>query len=94
VVTVDAKVARWCELASVDPDPLLERLQLLETGDAEAIASSVLDRIAQVGDSTEVPEIPGGTTNIVPLAAASIEATPEPESKPSLSWLNDDLFAA
>ena len=93
-VTVDAKVARWCELTSVDPDPLLERLQLLETGDADAIAASVLDRIAQVGDSIEVPEIPGGTENVVPLAAASLDAAPGPESKPSLSWLNDDLFAA
>jgi exonuclease SbcD len=54
----------------------------------------VLDRIALVGDSIEVPEIPSGTENVVPLVAAGLEAAPEPESTPSLSWLNDDLFAA
>ncbi|SAL76704.1 metallophosphoesterase family protein [Caballeronia telluris] len=45
--SIDRKLERWCEHTDVDPAPLLERLQLLETGDAEAIAAGVLARLTE-----------------------------------------------
>jgi DNA repair protein SbcD/Mre11 len=43
--SIDRKLERWCEHADVNLGPLLERLQLLEVGDAETIAASVLARL-------------------------------------------------
>jgi exonuclease SbcD len=43
--SIDRKLERWCEHADVVPAPMLDRLQLLETGDAEAIAAGVLARM-------------------------------------------------
>ncbi len=40
--TVEGKVIRWCELSDVAPAPVVDCLQLLEIGDAEAIAARVL----------------------------------------------------
>jgi DNA repair protein SbcD/Mre11 len=40
--TIDRKIERWCEHTDVAAGPLLDRFQLLETGDAEAIAARVL----------------------------------------------------
>lgn len=50
--TLDAKVSRWCELAATDRAPVLERLQLLDVGDAEAIAAAVL---AGMNDTQVLP---------------------------------------
>jgi DNA repair protein SbcD/Mre11 len=44
--TVDRKIERWCERTDVSAPPLLARFQLLETGDAEAIAARVLARVS------------------------------------------------
>ncbi|GJH14751.1 metallophosphatase family protein [Caballeronia novacaledonica] len=44
--SIDRKLDRWCEHTAVDPVPLLDRLQLLETGDTEAIAAGVLARLS------------------------------------------------
>ncbi|KXV16547.1 DNA repair exonuclease [Caballeronia megalochromosomata] len=44
--SIDRKLERWCEHTAVDPVPLLDRLQLLETGDAEAIAAGVMARLS------------------------------------------------
>ncbi len=48
--TVAGKVARWCGLTDVEPASILDRLQLLDTGDAEAIAAGILARIASSPD--------------------------------------------
>jgi exonuclease SbcD len=45
--SIDRKLERWCEHTGVDPAPLLDRLQLLETGDAESIAAGVLARLRE-----------------------------------------------
>ncbi|MGU7775692.1 metallophosphoesterase family protein [Burkholderia sp. MR1-5-21] len=91
-VTVEAKIARWCELTGVEALPLLDRLQALEIGDAESIAACVLDRLAQLPEKACEPSGAVDTANVVPMPITV--AQPEHASKPSLSWLEDDLFAA
>jgi DNA repair protein SbcD/Mre11 len=97
--TVDGKLARWCGLANVESGPLLDRLQLLASGDADAIAASVLE-------SLDAQEQSPSLAVVLPHPAvsptASIGAVPAIESQPAMSapagsmhdWLNDDLFAA
>lgn len=92
-VTVDAKVARWCELTSVDSMPLLERLQLLDTGDAEAIAVLVLDSIRLADDSDGVTVASDDPANVVPRVVTALDPAPSPDLERPLARL-DDLFAA
>ncbi|MEQ5844311.1 hypothetical protein N0A02_33155 (plasmid) [Paraburkholderia acidicola] len=96
--TVQAKLHRWCELASVDASSVLDRLQLLETGDADSIAASVLAGI----DGTPAPATVTDTLACVgsdvqtlvsdPMACVAPVSTGA--SSTALSWLEDDLFAA
>ncbi|MFX1670870.1 metallophosphatase family protein [Paraburkholderia sp. A2WS-5] len=91
--SVDAKLDRWCELANVNPSPVLERLQLLDTGDAGAIAEAVLARLDQ-------------TPSVAPLslvvnqaqAVEAADATPVVQATHAhgdgSAWLDGDLFAA
>ncbi|MBN3785632.1 metallophosphatase family protein [Burkholderia sp. Ac-20353] len=94
-LTVNAKVARWCELASVVPSPVLERLQLLDTGDADAIAAAVLDRVAQLRgpavDQVADSLVDRPSQDVATLPTAHVETVSQSSS---LSWLDDDLFAA
>lgn len=97
--TVEAKVTRWCELTGIEPAPVVECLQLLETGDAEAIAARVLAGIDATRAAPSLSLVGGmqgpadpGTTDeapavVMPVASQSSEPT-------TLSWLTDDLFAA
>ncbi|SDR54948.1 exonuclease SbcD [Paraburkholderia fungorum] len=95
--SVEAKVARWCELSDVEPAPVLDCVQLLETGDAETIAARVLGAIDSVPaapalslvGTLELPAVP----EWVPPEPASPDLGVPPQPS-SLSWLTDDLFAA
>ncbi|MGF6768603.1 exonuclease SbcD [Paraburkholderia sp. GAS199] len=100
--TVEGKLARWCEVASVGAPALQERLQLLAVGDAEAIAAGVLARLDAQAHQPALAVVlahPAATTT-----AEAGEATgagqptgnlPVTVAAPvTLDWLNDDLFAA
>jgi exonuclease SbcD len=97
--TVEGKLARWCDLASVESGPLQERLQLLALVDAEAIAAGVLERLNSQAHSPTLAVVlphPAATT-----AAGKGEDVVEVGNQQSdtlapatLDWLNDDLFAA
>lgn len=93
-LTVDAKLTRWCELADVDADPLVDRLQLLEAGEPDAIAQAILARLACPGkssaDQRSAPidvSVPSLTTTLMHVGDGATAAV-EPD------WLSDDLFAA
>jgi exonuclease SbcD len=100
--SVDRKLERWCEHADVDLAPLLDRLQLLETGVAEAIASGVMARLSDADRAhplandglpalSSIPE--DVSDDALPMPDATVEIV-ESDSGSQLSWLNDDLFAA
>ncbi|TDN59009.1 metallophosphatase family protein [Paraburkholderia sp. BL10I2N1] len=94
--TVDGKVLRWCELANVEPAPVVERLQLLETGDAEAIAAAILERI-DLEPAPRTLRVALESMATAELVAAPVIELPQARAEPqpsSLSWLTDDLFAA
>ncbi|MFM0616173.1 metallophosphatase family protein [Paraburkholderia nemoris] len=97
--TVEAKIARWCELSNVESAPVVECLQLLETGDAEAIAARVLAGIDAAPIAPSLSLV--GTT----LGLAESKETddklsvgtalaPQASEPTTLAWLTDDLFAA
>lgn len=97
--SVDAKLKRWCEVANVGAAPALERLQLLETGDANAIADAVLAQLDQTPVATPLALV------VRPPAAAAIPSDDSPSVVPpaqrvsgasgeALDWLEGDLFAA
>jgi len=86
--TVDAKVARWCDLASVDPQPVLDRLQLLAIGDPDAIASSVLRRIEAAPAVCESAAL----AQVVSLPLSGVDPPAARSGGPSR--VEDDLFAA
>ncbi|KVK87647.1 DNA repair exonuclease [Burkholderia ubonensis] len=93
--TVDAKLTRWCELSAVDAAPLVDRLQLLETGDPDAIADSILARLA--GGSAPVGDQPypsGAASVLLPPTTAATAGSDAPATADEPSWLTDDLFAA
>lgn len=96
--TVQAKLHRWCELASVDAMPVLDRLQLLETGDADAVAASVLIGIDGTPLQATLADTPAcGDSSVQmsvsdPVASAAVASADV--STTALSWLEDDLFAA
>ncbi|AKM45392.1 DNA repair exonuclease [Burkholderia contaminans] len=91
--TVDAKLTRWCELADVDAVPLVDRLQLLETGEPDAIAQSILARLAApgpAGDQSGLPEV----ASVLSLATSATSSSDAPPSAGDPAWLSDDPFAA
>jgi DNA repair protein SbcD/Mre11 len=91
--SVDAKLARWCEVANIHASPVLERLQLLETGDASAIAGAVLARLIEVPSVAPLSIVAkAGMSDEVPDAAPVAEPTGAPST--SVDWLEGDLFAA
>ncbi|SAL81629.1 DNA repair exonuclease-like protein [Caballeronia arvi] len=71
--TIDRKIERWCEHTDVTPGPLLDRLQLLETGDAESIAARVLSNLIDSAAALESP--PADRPAAIPVA--DIEAPAE-----------------
>lgn len=91
--SVDAKLARWCELTDVQASPLLDRLQLLDTGDADAIAQSILagldGAVAEVARAVPLALVDHRACGVVD---ASMPA-PVP-ARQDLDWLEGDLFAA
>jgi exonuclease SbcD len=94
--TVEGKVVRWCELANVESDPVVERLQLLDSGDAEAIGAGILSRVDHLATQRSLETALAETEPESPLSKPVpdlklVAASPEPSS---LSWLTDDLFAA
>ncbi|WP_175773041.1 metallophosphoesterase family protein [Paraburkholderia phenazinium] len=97
--TVAGKLARWCELSDVERDPILDRLQILDTGDAEAIAAGILGRIESAPVVIETLAADDAMT--IPRSLPALVPEPAPARAPvmlakgeSLSWLTDDLFAA
>ncbi|QTD95471.1 metallophosphoesterase family protein [Burkholderia anthina] len=88
--TVDAKLTRWCELADVDAVPLVDRLQLLETGEPDAIAQAILARLASADEPAGGQS---GTPIVEPALSLATMATISPVADEP-SWLSDDLFAA
>jgi DNA repair protein SbcD/Mre11 len=98
--SVDAKLARWCELTDVQASPLLERLQLLESGDANAIAQSILAGLdgapAEATRLAALTLVDNSASVVVeepaPVPAVSTQA-PVPAGQ-ALDWLEGDLFAA
>ncbi|WP_429360080.1 metallophosphoesterase family protein [Paraburkholderia sp. GAS32] len=99
--TVEGKLARWAELASVDARPLQERLQLLVSGDVDAIAAGVLARIdSQPENRADLPSLavvlshPAAAVAVESAAVAGTSLTHAGAQPSTLDWLNDDLFAA
>ncbi|MBB3262261.1 exonuclease SbcD [Paraburkholderia bannensis] len=91
--SVDAKLARWCELTDVQASPLLERLQLLESGDANAIAQSILagleGALAEATPATPLTLVDNSASVVVDEPALVSASAGQ-----SLDWLEGDLFAA
>ncbi|EIF31879.1 hypothetical protein BCh11DRAFT_07429 [Burkholderia sp. Ch1-1] len=99
--TVEGKLARWAELVSVDARPLQGRLQLLVSGDVDAIAAGVLARIdSQPEDRADLPSLavvlshPAAAVAVESPAVAGTTLTHAGAQPSTLDWLNDDLFAA
>ncbi|MEW6343114.1 MAG: metallophosphatase family protein [Pseudomonadota bacterium] len=91
-VSLDRKLSRWCELSSVDADPLLARLQLLALGDADLITHAVL---ARLDDATDAP-VSGLLEANPPLSLVPELPVPSAPTGSVLDWLDStgDLFAA
>uniref|UniRef100_UPI003BEEE599 metallophosphoesterase family protein n=1 Tax=Burkholderia arboris TaxID=488730 RepID=UPI003BEEE599 len=91
--TVDAKLTRWCELADVDAAPLVDRLQLLETGEPDAIAQAILARLADTaesaGDQSSAPIV----ASVPSLTTTVTHGVDGPTGAGEPAWLADDLFA-
>ncbi|WP_434667855.1 metallophosphatase family protein [Paraburkholderia sp. A3BS-1L] len=97
--SVDAKLGRWCEVANVDATPVLARLQLLETGDANAIADAVLAQLDDASVATPLALVastpasdaipPDEAPTVIPRTPGAGGAQAE-----TLDWLEGDLFAA
>ncbi|TCK32564.1 exonuclease SbcD [Paraburkholderia sp. BL8N3] len=100
--TIDRKIERWCEHADVAAEPLLDRLQLLETGDAESIAARVLAGLTHADVLAEGGPDIALEAGLADCAEPDVElATPDatvqivdPAPAAQVSWLDDDLFAA
>lgn len=98
--TVEGKLARWCEIADVERGPVLDRLQLLATGDPADIAAEILSRLETIPETPPLAVVLPHATPVgqgVP-ARAEVELAPpatDALSAPAtLDWLTDDLFAA
>jgi exonuclease SbcD len=107
--TVEGKLARWCEVASVNGPALQERLQLLAVGDAEAIAAGVLARLDAQSHPPALAVVLAHPAVTTTADGSESTGSSQPSGKPapattlapatasapvSLDWLNDDLFAA
>ncbi|WP_407973074.1 exonuclease SbcCD subunit D (plasmid) [Burkholderia pyrrocinia] len=92
--TVDAKLTRWCELADVDAIPLVDRLQLLETGEPDAIAQAILARLSDPGESAGDKSSAPIVAPVLSLATAATHGVDAPTAAGEPAWLTDDLFAA
>ncbi|WP_321936167.1 metallophosphatase family protein [Paraburkholderia sp. J8-2] len=97
--SVDAKLSRWCEVANVTAAPVLERLQLLETGDANAIADAVLAQLDQAPAVTPLALVVGTpAAEAIPPEEPPVVASPTPRVSgapgEAVDWLEGDLFAA
>ncbi|MEM5314188.1 metallophosphatase family protein [Paraburkholderia sp. JHI869] len=97
--SVDAKLSRWCEVANVTAAPVLERLQLLETGDANAIADAVLAQLDQASAVTPLALVVGtpAAEAIPPEELPVVESLAHSASGApgeAIDWLEGDLFAA
>ena len=97
--SVDAKLGRWCEVANVTAAPVLERLQLLETGDANAIADAVLAQLDEAPAATPLALVAGkpAAEAILPEEVAIVASPAHSASGApgdALDWLEGDLFAA
>ena len=92
--TVDRKIERWCELTVIDAGPLLERFQLLEANDAEAIAASVLAQLdGLAAHNVVVPDVAAredGDVAMLDMPDMKVGTG----SPVQASWLDSDLFAA
>ncbi|MCO1368667.1 metallophosphatase family protein [Burkholderia multivorans] len=92
--TAEAKLTRWCELTNVDAEPLVDRLQMLETGDPDAIADSILARLADGSPPAGEDPCPSAAASALPYAATAATAVSDaPRAADEPSWLTDDLFA-
>lgn len=91
--TLGEKVQRWCSLTDVKPNPLLERLSILEALEPQAIADRVVAGLdgSFVPDSVELTQ--PVTAELVTQQLLSQEAG-QVQNQSSLDWLTDDLFAA
>ncbi|CAG9254902.1 Exonuclease SbcD [Paraburkholderia unamae] len=92
--SVDAKLARWCELAGADAATVVERLQMLDTGDAEAIADAIFTRLDSAAALPSLSLVEGCAPDIqgpppMPPSPVRCEASPG-----TGDWLDGDLFAA
>jgi exonuclease SbcD len=103
--TADGKLARWCEIADVEAEPVLDRLQLLASGDPESIAAGILARLDSQPEPRAIavvlthPAEPRAllVEDLEPdttVAAAEATAAASVPAPSSLNWLTDDLFAA
>ncbi|NIE81849.1 MULTISPECIES: metallophosphatase family protein [unclassified Burkholderia] len=93
-LTVEAKLARWCDLANVDAGQVVDRLQLLETAEPDAIAEAILARFAGAGTpAADRPAVVDACDGHALVSAASQALSLASDAAES-SWLTDDLFAA
>ncbi|WP_316157427.1 metallophosphatase family protein [Cupriavidus sp. BIC8F] len=90
------KLSRWGELTGVDTAPLVDRLTMLETLDAQSIADGVLAQLREAG--AEAPP----RAEVTPSGVERSEPSPDPVAflasaplgdQSSMDWLTDDLFA-
>ncbi|KDP85591.1 metallophosphatase family protein [Cupriavidus taiwanensis] len=90
------KLFRWGELTGVDTAPLVDRLTMLETLEAQSIADGVLAKLCEAG--AEGPTRAEGTPSGVERSDPSPDSLAVLASAPladqsSMDWLTDDLFA-
>lgn len=90
------KLSRWGELTGVDTAPLVDRLTMLETLDAQSIADGVLAQLREAG-AHEHPR-----AEVTPSGVERSDPSPDPVAvlasapladQSSMDWLTDDLFA-
>ncbi|MDN7805718.1 metallophosphoesterase family protein [Burkholderia gladioli] len=93
-LTVDAKLTRWCELADVDADPLVDRLQQLEAGEPDAIAQAILARLAGPGNSSADQRSAPIEVSVPSLTPTLMHVGDGATAAREPAWLSDDLFAA
>ncbi|WP_321817933.1 MULTISPECIES: metallophosphatase family protein [unclassified Paraburkholderia] len=94
--SVDAKLGRWCELTDVEAPPLLERLQLLEAGDANSIAQTILAGLdgVSIGAPSAAPLVLVDNSAL-DVAIETLEPRrAQPTDASGVDWLEGDLFAA
>ncbi|MFC4518501.1 metallophosphoesterase family protein [Cupriavidus pinatubonensis] len=90
------KLSRWGELTGIDTAPLLDRLTLLETLDAQAIADGALAQLHGAGEKAQpqAEPTPSGVERFdaSPDLVSGVPLAPQADQS-STDWLTDDLFA-